>query len=155
MTDFRNVNADSVLDAIQQHGPAGGSVCMQKEGIAATQSLNSGLYVTFIPRDTQDISDLNTREMYESQHQQCRRIGMGDICLCGHSLSDHKAVSPKTKGFIVPPKCTTKGCRCFHYSYAPSRPEETGQWWLPRRSDFNLKSWRKVFAMLLCAFLQH
>ena len=78
---------------------------------------------------------------------------MNSSCLCGHKLSDHKAVNPRSKGFIIPPKCSKKGCSCFHFNYAPERPEETGQWWLPRRKDFDVKSWQKVRHNFYCDIL--
>jgi hypothetical protein len=156
MTDFRDANAGTILDAIQQYGPSGGASCLQKENVAAAQSIESGLYVTFIPQNTGDIINSEVRERYEYQHQQCCRVAMEAPCLCGHSLADHKAVNAKSKGFIIPPKCAKKGCNCFRYNYAPCRPEETGQWWLPRRKDFDLKSWRKVtsfISVLFCSVL--
>ena len=41
-----------------------------------------------------------------------------------------------------PPRC--RSCaKCPGFRYAPSRPEECGQWHLPRRKDFDLVAWRK------------
>ena len=31
---------------------------------------------------------------------------------------------------------------CGRYQYIPHRPEEVGEWWLPRRKGFQLKQWR-------------
>ena len=33
-------------------------------------------------------------------------------------------------------------CVCKEYKFIPTRPEECGMWWLPRRKDFDLKKWR-------------
>lgn len=156
MTDFRDVNAGTILDAVQQYGPSGGAACLQKENLAASESIESGLYITWIPQNTRDIINVEMRERYEHHHSQCCRVAMEAPCLCGHSLADHKPVNPKSKGFIIPPKCAKKGCHCFRYNYAPTRPEETGQWWLPRRKDFDLKSWRKVWLFsIYCGMLTH
>jgi hypothetical protein len=147
MTDFRDVTAGAILDAVQQYGPSGGVACLQKENTAAQQSMESGLYVTWMPQNISDIVNPDIRERYSTHHDQCCRVAMEAPCLCGHALSDHKAVNPRSKGFIIPPKCAKKGCNCFRYNYAPARPEETGQWWLPRRKDFNLTTWRKVTSL--------
>lgn len=144
MTDFRDVNAGAILDAIQQYGPSGGVACLQRENLAATESIDTGLYITWIPQNIGDIINPEVRERYEIHHAQCCRVANTSPCLCGHPLADHKPVNPKSRSFIIPPKCVKKGCSCFRYNYAPGRPEETGQWWLPRRKDFDLKAWRKV-----------
>lgn len=149
--DLRSVQSDDILQAVQTYGPAGGAQCIRKEVSAAQDSSDSGLYITWIPREFGDIRNEETREMYETRHQQCCRVGRGDVCLCGHSLSDHKPVNERSKSYIIPPKCMKKGCRCFAYNYAPTRPEETGQWWLPRRKDFDVRAWRKVSYLLAIA----
>jgi hypothetical protein len=41
-----------------------------------------------------------------------------------------------------PPQCGSCA-RCPMFRYAPSRPEEVGQWHLPRRKDFDLKAWQQ------------
>jgi hypothetical protein len=58
--------------------------------------------------------------------------------MCGHALSAHAPIGPRT---LRPPSCGACA-RCPGFRYAPSRPEEVGQWWLPRRKDFNLKQWQ-------------
>ena len=45
-------------------------------------------------------------------------------------------------GNIKPPTCKSSSCRrCTGFSYCPTRPEEVGQWWLPRRKDFDVRGW--------------
>ncbi|CAE8630359.1 unnamed protein product, partial [Polarella glacialis] len=38
------------------------------------------------------------------------------------------------------PKCGSCGCPGFRY--IPRRPEEVGEWWLPRRRGFDVRLWR-------------
>mmetsp|Transcript_14008 Transcript_14008/g.21795 ORF Transcript_14008/g.21795 Transcript_14008/m.21795 type:complete len:201 (-) Transcript_14008:103-705(-) len=33
-------------------------------------------------------------------------------------------------------------CPCARFQYVPFRPEEVGEWWLPRRKGFQVKQWR-------------
>ncbi len=66
------------------------------------------------------------------------RIGPKSTCLCGHTWDQHKGIGKHT---VRPPACTCSRCPAFRY--APTRPEEVGQWHLPRRKDFNLKAWQE------------
>ena len=40
----------------------------------------------------------------------------------------------------VYPQCQT--CSCRRFKFVPSRPEEVGMWWLPRRPGFNAELWK-------------
>ncbi|KAJ1433676.1 hypothetical protein B484DRAFT_298291, partial [Ochromonadaceae sp. CCMP2298] len=73
---------------------------------------------------------------------QCCRVGSASSCMCGHALSEHQPVAnTRSSGYIKPPRCTR--CRtCVGFNYAPSFPEECGQWWLARRGNFDISSWR-------------
>ena len=74
---------------------------------------------------------------------QCCRVGSKSLCLCGHHLSIHLAVNvPKSASYIKPPSC--QKCRCGGFAYCPARPEECGQWWLPRRKEFTIPEWQEV-----------
>ncbi|GAX76188.1 hypothetical protein CEUSTIGMA_g3632.t1 [Chlamydomonas eustigma] len=66
----------------------------------------------------------------------CTRIGPQSICFCTHKHSDHVFVSKKA-GY---PRC--QNCPCQHFEFIPQRPEEVGDWWLPRRKGFNVHTWR-------------
>ena len=33
-------------------------------------------------------------------------------------------------------------CDCKAFQFIPRRPEEVGQWWLPRRKGFNINTWK-------------
>jgi hypothetical protein len=140
--DLRGFDAERISEAVEVYGAApGGVACLRGEDIAARESLESGLYITWIPKSTDMIREEANRLKYEG-NEQCCRVGTNSLCLCGHKLIDHKEINTKSS-FIRPPKCKS-GCRCYGYSYMPSRPEECGQWWLPRRRDFDLKAWKKV-----------
>lgn len=39
-------------------------------------------------------------------------------------------------------KTECRECECKVYRFIPSRPEECGMYWLPRRKDFNIMKWR-------------
>jgi hypothetical protein len=140
--DMRGFDANSISDAVEVYGAApGGVACLRGEDVAAQESIENGLYITWIPQSLDLIREEANRSRYEG-NDQCCRVGPSSMCLCGHKLADHKEINKKSS-FIRPPKCGKSGCRCFGYSYMPSRPEECGQWWLPRRRDFDLKAWRK------------
>ncbi len=144
--DFRGVTVENISEAVNIHGAApGGVACLRGEEEAAQESLENGLYITWGPKEDcfRLIREDSVREKYEGGREQCCRVGSLSVCLCGHKLIDHKEVHKKSS-FIRPPKCNKSGCRCFGFNYMPSRPEECGQWWLPRRKDFDLKAWRRV-----------
>lgn len=143
--DFRGLTEDNVLQAVQSHGAApGGVACMRMEEAAARESIETGLYITFVPQSIDMITESSVRMNYETTMTQCCRVGSNSMCLCGHKLSEHKPVKKKSKSFIQPPKCDKGKCPCFGFNYMPNRPEECGQWWLPRRRDFDISAWRKV-----------
>ena len=125
---------------------------LQIEIEAAHQSIASGVYITFLPNRSSSLPNSASDELINGIGQ-CCRVGSKSICLCGHALDQHvTVVVPKKIGYIKPPKCSTKFCRCISYSYCPSRPEECGQWWLPRRKDFNIIEWQKVLLFLYIIF---
>lgn len=114
------------------------------ESEAAIESIESGLYVTFLPHPSNSIPASAADEIRAGTGQ-CCRVGSMSLCRCGHVLGQHNSVKiPKKGGYIPPPKCNEKTCRCRQYQYSPSFPEETGQYWLKRRRDFNINEWRKV-----------
>merc|ERR1711879_1029978 len=71
----------------------------------------------------------------EGKHD-CVRIGPGAKCFCGHLFENHAEASRKNDKR----RCLQCGCRKF--SFIPQRPEEVGEWWLPRRKGFNVHKWR-------------
>lgn len=115
---------------------------LQAEYEAALQSIESGLYVSFLPNPSATIPASAANEI-KAGTAQCCRVGQSSPCRCGHALSEHKSVKlPKRPAFIIPPSC--ERCKCRSYCYSPLFPEECGQWWLRRRRDFNILDWRKV-----------
>jgi hypothetical protein len=112
------------------------------ELIAAEESIQSNLYVSFLPDPSARIPASAADEI-RNMTGQCCRVGGFSICRCGHYLRYHDPIKlPRSAGYIRPPKC--KKCSCVQYRYMPSFPEEVGQWWLRRRKDFNIQEWRKV-----------
>ncbi|CAM9683132.1 unnamed protein product, partial [Laminaria digitata] len=56
-------------------------------------------------------------------------------CFCGCSYEMHHF----RKGCYLP---VCKNCECRGFEFVPSRPEEIGEWWLPRRPGFTASTWR-------------
>lgn len=144
MMGFAVSDVEEIESAIATHGVTpGGSAMMLSEVAAANESIGSGLYISWMPHPSCILTSLASDEIRNGTGQ-CCRVGSQSVCMCGHSLQSHKEVKvPKSAGYIKPPTCSS--CRkCPGFNYAPSRPEECGQWWLPRRSDFNIAEWRQV-----------
>eukprot|EP00435_Cladocopium_sp_Y103_P025502 s2600_g6.t1 len=72
-----------------------------------------------------------------SGHDFCGRIGPSSRCLCGHEYSSHVWSKGRKE---LRPACGS--CSCTGFRYMPRRPEEIGEWWLPRRKGFDIRSWR-------------
>lgn len=136
-----------VLSGVLQHGVApGGRKLIDLEEEAALHAIQTGLYVTWRGRCGKD----------------CTRVGPHSKCFCGHSFVDHTFIKR-----AVYPRCTS--CPCQSFAYMPQRqvyrscvtrenaspprlqtlspfpscrPEEVGEWWLPRRRGFNVHTWR-------------
>lgn len=100
----------------------GAKAMMQAESRGAQRAVASGVYIVW--RSKKSGAD-------------CARVASDSRCFCGHPLSAHKAVS---KSNPQPPACTS--CACKRFDFVPSRPEECGMWWLPRRKGFDVHSWR-------------
>lgn len=59
------------------------------------------------------------------------------MCFCGHIGKHHDKKVTKKKQST---KCNK--CPCKEFKFIPRRPEELGQWWLPRRKGFNIREWK-------------
>lgn len=134
----------SIERAIIEHGASSSAgATLRAEIDAANESIVTGLYVTWGPHPSCTLGPSAADEIRNGTGQ-CCRVGSASVCMCGHSLENHKPVIPsKSGGYTKPPSCL-KCKRCVGYQYVPARPEECGQWWLSRRSGFNLLDWRKV-----------
>jgi hypothetical protein len=133
-----------IESSIAQHGVTpGGHAMMHAEAAAARASIASGMYISFLPHPNCRLTG-DAHEGLRNGTSQCCRVGPESSCIhCGHTLSAHAAVPlPKRAGYIRPPTCGVR-CRCPGFSYSPARPEECGQWWLPRRADLDLDVWRQ------------
>ncbi|XP_070587436.1 protein FAM221B-like [Erythrolamprus reginae] len=94
---------------------------LEKE--AALKSLQTGLYIGW--RCPEYLWD-------------CFRVGEESRCFCGHLLKLHQVYVEKRA--TVP--CTLPGCRCQGFLFIPSCPEEVGEFWLRRRTGFDVAAWR-------------
>lgn len=121
-TDLRGIE-----DAAEKFGPtqAAKDLLIQQKD-AAEEALLSGIYMTWQPKDGDG-------------DQMCSRVGSSSACFCGHTLSNHNPVIKSSRRL---PSCKSP-CRCSKFRFIPVRPEEVGQWHLPRRKNFDLKSWQE------------
>ncbi|XP_032069810.1 protein FAM221B-like [Thamnophis elegans] len=94
---------------------------LEKE--AALRSLQTGLYIGW--RCPEYLWD-------------CFRVGDESRCFCGHLLKLHQVYVEKRA--TVP--CTVADCRCQGFLFVPTYPEEVGEFWLRRRTGFDVASWR-------------
>lgn len=148
MFNSSDIDSKVISTSISKHGVTPGGIAMMRtETVAATESISSGMYIAWLPHPSaSSMLHSDAFEGIRSNTSQCCRIGSETVCMCGHALRDHQAVKmPKSSGYIKPPNCLQ--CKCKGYNYCPSRPEECGQWWLPRRKDFNLTQWRSRIRM--------
>lgn len=139
----KEVTEQEIESNIAKHGVTpGASAMMKAEAAAANESILSGLYITWSPHP----SCILTTSAYEgiaNGTSQCCRVSSHSLCLCGHRLAAHHNVKvPKLSSYIPPPRC--RDCPCTGFLYCPSRPEECGQWWLPRRKEFTIPEWQEV-----------
>ena len=138
-------------------------ICFQEDEIAALESIESSLYITWIPnpnhiKHLNQTNNNNNSELYEYKYGnvandvvgedptgQCCRINNQSKCLCGHTLKQHlnNIKINKKGGYIKPPKC--QDCiKCTGFQYAPYHPAECGQYWLVGRKNFDIIEWRNV-----------
>ena len=61
----------------------------------------------------------------EGSTSDCARSGPGNVCFCGHTMSQHD-INLKTNTF----GCEEPACRCTEFCYVPTCPEEVGEWWM-------------------------
>lgn len=141
--NFQPTNVKGIADAIVEHGAAPNARAnLRSEIQAATESQQSGLYISWLPNPYCTLGPSAADEIKNGTGQ-CCRVGTASICMCGHALNAHKPMGKIKSGYNKPPTCIS--CkRCTGFQYAPQFPEECGQWWLSRRKDFNLPDWRKV-----------
>lgn len=138
-----------MISAVRQFGPAPGSkALLQREKMAAEWSTAHSVYAVY-----RSSGKTATGESIE-----CSRVGPSCDCFCGHKFEEHNC------DFVAgPPSSASAGgsssfvaaavvrkrkrstpcrmCSCSDFRFVPSRPEEVGMWWLPRRKDFCLSKW--------------
>lgn len=108
--------------ALQTFGPAPGAKQMLEwEREAAEHALATGIYVTWQGKGGNE----------------CTRVRPTALCFCGHGYQQHRLdLARNSHG------CKLKSCKCQRFEYIPTRPEECGEWWLPRRKEFNVHSYQ-------------
>ena len=117
-----HMGEQAVLDGVKKFGPsAGGKAMMDFEYVNAQEAVESGIYCTYW-------SDAKQRE--------CGRVGSTSKCFCGCSYSDHQIKVTKKRESS---KCMN--CKCKQFRWVPTRPEECGKYWLPRRKNFKVSEW--------------
>eukprot|EP01036_Dinobryon_divergens_P031188 gene31188-40548_t len=132
-----------IASNIEEYGVTkGGAKMMKYEALAAQESIASGIYIVWVPHPSCKLTGAASDDI-KNGSSQCCRVGSDSICLqCSHPLKSHAAIKVPSRGggYIRPPSCSGR-CRCKGFSYCPIRPEECGQWWLPRRRDFDVDEW--------------
>eukprot|EP01019_Chilodonella_uncinata_P003927 GABU01004813.1.p2 GENE.GABU01004813.1~~GABU01004813.1.p2 ORF type:complete len:155 (-),score=11.93 GABU01004813.1:436-831(-) len=95
---------------------------MDFEFLHANEAVKSGLYVTYYS---------------DAKKIECGRVGSKSKCFCGHLYAEHDVMALKKK---ITSKC--KNCPCKDFKFIPTRPEECGMYWLPRRKEFKVSEWK-------------
>lgn len=114
---------EEVYAALKQYGPTpGAKKMMRREVEAAEYAQETGLYGVW--RGPNPGADF------------CARIGPFTRCFCGHSYQEHKWTKSMKE---LAPACSN--CSCKRFKYVPCRPEEAGEYWLPRRRGFDVSLW--------------
>lgn len=114
----------NIAQAVRQFGPApGGKKMMDAERAAAEEAISTGLYGIW--------------RNASCGHDFCGRVGPQSRCFCGHDYGEHAWDRQRR---ALRPKCGA--CACGGFRYIPRRPEEVGEWWLPRRRGFDVRIWR-------------
>ena len=110
---------EAIRSAVSQFGVAPGAQAMLNlERIAFEFSTQNGIYITWRPTNSD---------------KECTRVGPGSKCFCGHLFERHelrKRMNPCSE------------CKCNSFKFVPQRPEEVGEWWLVRRKEFDIRTYR-------------
>ena len=124
----------SLLCALERFGPAPGAQAMlQWEREAALASLQSGLYVTWRSPGRAGAPNCASTD--------CTRVGPQSRCFCGHDYAQHGG--PHNDGWKKNRMaCDAATCACPNFSFMPRRPEECGEWWLVRRKEFDVRTYK-------------
>ncbi|VDD75616.1 unnamed protein product [Mesocestoides corti] len=93
---------------------------------AVKEAISNGIYVSFRPVGTQ------------FDQQDCLRVNSSGRCFCSHALKEHNQFTAASRNTA----CKFPECPCKRFLYAPSRPEDFGEFWLPKRRDFNREAYR-------------
>ncbi|KAK4470254.1 hypothetical protein MN116_005826 [Schistosoma mekongi] len=93
---------------------------------AVKEAMKTGTYIAWRPIDK------------PWNQQDCQRVCRNSRCFCGHLLNQHDSFSGK----ITVPRCNHTGCLCTGFKFIPSRPEEVGEFWITKRSDFDRSAYR-------------
>ena len=64
-------------------------------------------------------------------NEDCTRVGPSSKCFCGHLFKSHAETRSLMRGECGGGK--DGPCKCKRFQFIPRRPEEVGEWWLPRR----------------------
>lgn len=103
---------------------------MDWEFAHANEAINSGYYITYYN---------------EKKKSECSRVGSMSLCFCSHLFKDHKQGA-----FAKKFDTSCSNCPCKKFAFIPQRPEEIGEWWLPRRKDFDITKWRAKCKFFFC-----
>lgn len=121
-----------VLAGIRQFGPSKQAKKMlNKENEAARLAYEKGVYCVWRATEEPRLRGAN--------NDFCCRVGARHRCFCGHTFANHLEPSPSRGGLTQQHPCQDCGCKAF--KYVPNEPEEIGEGWLTRRSNWDPAKW--------------
>jgi hypothetical protein len=139
---------------------------VNQERANAQWSASTGIYICWRATPVDNSMNHIRLEDFNPATTDCIRLGPFSRCLCDHSLTFHIPASFRPQvpeGEEVswaelypvwdgPPRafpskfkfvsCTFEGCKCRHFEFIPTFPEEIGESWLPRRPGFDIETYR-------------
>lgn len=129
---------NQVLAGIRQFGPSKQSKkILNKENEAARLAYEQGIYVVWRLMEEPRIRGA-TKDF-------CCRIGPRHRCFCGHMRLKHASPSMGSKkgphSSQVTQRHPCEECECKGFVYVPNEPEEIGEGWLTRRTNWDPSKW--------------
>ncbi|VDK38173.1 unnamed protein product [Taenia asiatica] len=122
----KHYDAISVAQALNKDFAKETKELFDAEVVAVKEAISTGIYVAYRPTGT------------KFNQQDCLRVSSTGRCFCSHLLKEHNKFSATSRNTA----CTQSGCSCKRFLFAPGRPEDFGEFWLPKRRDFNREAYR-------------
>lgn len=105
------------------------------ERIGADESIKLGIYSSWAREE-------NGLEI------ECFKIGSNHLCFCGHFFKSHK------KYIVTSFDTSCNICNCKGFEYIPQYPEETNEWKIALKKNFDYNDW-KPLCKCYHSFIEH